>query len=164
MRAMCRAACTERHAPSGVPNGVPHVVLSGALRIHEYTILGHVRRGPGLAEAESSMVSKIGQTEELKTHPRLLRPPKTKQTRKTHTITRATPSPRQRPWDSLADIHQQVITLQRKRPAAGGQFSLTQRWPPVTTISRALLCGLGYHTAQSSVGEGKPCLQLPAGS
>ena len=31
MRAMCRAACTERHAPSGVPNGVQHVVPSGAL-------------------------------------------------------------------------------------------------------------------------------------
>ena len=31
MRAMCRAACTERHAPSDVPNGVPHVVPSGAL-------------------------------------------------------------------------------------------------------------------------------------
>ena len=31
MRAMCPAACTERHAPSGVPEGVPHVVPSGAL-------------------------------------------------------------------------------------------------------------------------------------
>ena len=26
---MHQAACTERHAPSGVPNGVSHVVLSG---------------------------------------------------------------------------------------------------------------------------------------